>query len=68
VLAWLREGDGERVLAAVNFATVAVPLRLDAELPRRARIALSTDPDRADGEVDLHDVTLGPSEGILLRL
>src|SRR5918992_273889 len=65
VLAWLREGDGERVLAAVNFATVAVPLRLDAELPRRARIALSTDPDRADGEVDLHDVALGPSEGIL---
>jgi hypothetical protein len=45
-----------------------VPLHLGAELPRRARIALSTDPDRADGEVDLHGLALGPSEGILLRL
>ncbi|HZA81996.1 MAG TPA: alpha-amylase, partial [Actinomycetes bacterium] len=63
-----REGDGQRVLAAVNFATVAVPLRLGAELPRRARTAISTDPDRAETEVDLHDLTLGPSEGVILRL
>jgi alpha-glucosidase len=68
VLAWLREGDGERVLAAVNFATVPVPLQAGAKLPPRARIVLSTDPGRADGEVALHGFTLGPSEGVLLRL
>jgi alpha-glucosidase len=67
VLAWLREDDSDRLLA-VNFAAGPVPLRLDPELPRRARIAVSTDPDRADGDVDLSDVALGPSEGVILRL
>jgi alpha-glucosidase len=70
VLAWLREGDGDRLLAAVNFATGPVPLRLDPDLdlPRRAALEVSTDPDRADGDVDLHGFALQASEGVLLRL
>ncbi|HZD02661.1 MAG TPA: alpha-amylase family glycosyl hydrolase [Actinomycetes bacterium] len=67
VLAWLREDEGERLLAAVNFAAVLAPLRLPAELPRRATLLISTDPDRADG-VDLNGFALGPSEAVLLRL
>jgi hypothetical protein len=46
VLAWLREDGGDRLLAAMNFATVPMPLRLPAGLPRRAILLLSTDPDR----------------------
>jgi Domain of unknown function (DUF4062) len=66
VLAWLREDGGDRLLAAMNFATVPVPLRLPAGLPRRAILLLSTDPDRADGDVDLDGFTLGSSEAVLL--
>jgi hypothetical protein len=40
VLAWLREDGGDRLLAAMNFATVPVPLRLPAGLPRRAILAV----------------------------
>jgi hypothetical protein len=29
---------------------------------------VSTDPDRADGDVDLHGFALQASEGVLLRL
>jgi alpha-glucosidase len=68
MLAWLREGDGERWLAAINFATTSVPLRLGAELPRRARLAVSSDPDRLSDEVNLSSLTLEPSEGILVRV
>jgi hypothetical protein len=50
----------------MNFATVPVPLRLSAGLPRRAILLLSTDPDRADGDVDLDGFTLGSSEAVLL--
>jgi alpha-glucosidase len=68
VFAWLREGDGERLLAVMNFATDPVPFRPLDELPRRATLVLSTDPDRADGEVDPNGFVLGPSEAVLLRL
>ena len=68
VLAWLREGDDDRVLAAVNFASVAVPLRLPADLARTAILLLSTAPGRAEAEVDLTAFRLGPSEAVLLRL
>jgi alpha-glucosidase len=68
VLAWLREGDGDRLLAAVNFATAPAPLRLGLDLPRTATLVVSTDPDRTDDGVDHHRFTLGPSEGVLLRL
>jgi alpha-glucosidase len=68
VLAWLREGDSDRLLAAVNFMVTPAPLDLTAELPSRATLIVSTDPDRACGDVDLNAFTLQPSEGIILRL
>jgi len=52
----------------MNFATVPVPLRPLTELPRRATLVLSTDPDRADGDVDPNGFVLGSSEAVLLRL
>jgi alpha-glucosidase len=67
VLAWRREDKGARLLAAVNFAAVLAPLRLPAE-PRRTTLLISTDPERADGDVDLNGFMLGPSEAVLLRL
>jgi alpha-glucosidase len=68
VLAWLREGDGDRLLAAVNFASVRVPLKLPGELPGRAALLLSSDPDRAEGDVELGGFQLAPSEAVILRL
>jgi len=68
VLAWLREGEDDRVLAAVNFAAVAVPLRLPLEFARVATLLLSTAPERTEAEVDLTAFDLGPSEAVLLRL
>jgi alpha-glucosidase len=68
VLAWLREGESDRLLAAVNFATAPAPLRLSLDLPRTATLVVSTDPDRTEDSVDHHRFTLGPSEGVLLRL
>src|SRR4029453_20994 len=68
VLAWLREDEGAGLLAGVNFAAVLAPLRLPAELPRRTILLISTDPERADGDVDLNGFMLGPSEAVLLRL
>ncbi|MEA2289710.1 MAG: alpha-glucosidase [Solirubrobacteraceae bacterium] len=68
VLAWLREDDGERLLAAVNFAGEPVDAELPSELRGRARLVISTDADRADGDVDLGALSLAPSEAVLLRL
>jgi alpha-glucosidase len=68
VLAWLRDDEGDRLLAAVNFAPVPVPPALPAELPLRVTLLLSTDPDRADGELELGGLELGPNEAVLLRL
>ena len=68
VLAWLREGESDRVLAAVNFATEPVPLRLALDLAPNATLVVSTDSDRTEDSVDHHRFTLGPSEGVLLRL
>ena len=67
VLAWLREADGQRWLAAINFATTPAPLTLSAELPRRMTMVIATDPDRADGEVDLDALTLRPGEAVSMR-
>jgi alpha-glucosidase len=58
VLAWEREQDGERLVAAINFATGPAALRLPG-----ATLVLSTDPDRTD----LADGTLAPGEGVLVR-
>ena len=68
VLAWLREGESDRLLAAVNFATEPVPLRLALDLAPNATLVVSTDSDRTEDSVDHHRFTLGPSEGVLLRL
>jgi alpha-glucosidase len=68
VFAWLREGDGERLLAVMNFATEPVPFRPLAELPPRATLVLSTNPDRPNGDLDPDDLVLSPSEAVLLRL
>jgi alpha-glucosidase len=70
VLAWLREGESDRLLAAVNFATEPAPLRLglDLDLAPKATLVVSTDPDRSEDSVDQDRFTLGPSEGVLLRL
>jgi alpha-glucosidase len=68
VLAWLRQGDGDRLLTAVNFAAVRVPLKLPGELPGRAALLLSSDPDRAEGDVQLGGFELGASEAVILRL
>ena len=68
MLAWLREDEGDRLLAAVNFAVVPSRLAVRRELRAdRATLVLSTDPDRAEGEVDVDRLTLGPSEAVLLR-
>jgi alpha-glucosidase len=68
VLAWLREGDGDRLLAAINFDAAPAPLPVPAGLPSRATLLVSTDPDRAGADVDLAGFTLGPSEAVLVRL
>jgi alpha-glucosidase len=60
VLAWER-GDGE-LIAAVNFARAPRPLALAGD----AALVLSSDPDRAEGEVALGDLVLAPGEGVLL--
>ena len=68
MLAWLREEDGDRLLALVNFAGAEAAAELPAGLDGRATVVLATDPDRAEGELSLRELTLGPSEAALLRL
>jgi alpha-glucosidase len=65
VLAWIRERDGDRWLAALNFATEPASFAIDA---RAATLAVSTDPDRPEGPVDPGAIGLGGSEAVLLRL
>jgi alpha-glucosidase len=69
VLAWVREHDGERVLALLNVGDDDA--RVDfAGLPGRppaGTVVVGTDPDRA-GSVPLEGLTLGPQEGVALRL
>jgi alpha-glucosidase len=67
-LAWTREDDHDRLLAAVNFAATATPLRTPADAGPRATLLLSSDPDRSPGHLDLGALALGPSEAVLLRL
>ena len=59
VLAWTREGGGERLLVAVNFTAEKQPLAAHGEL------VVSSDPDREGASAPLE---LGPSEALLLRL
>jgi alpha-glucosidase len=64
VLAWVRDGDGQRLVVAVNFSTAPVPL---GAVGRGATLVLSSDPDRAEGEADGEALVLGPSEAVVLR-
>jgi alpha-glucosidase len=59
LLAWTREGDGERLLAVVNFAAHERPLAAAG-----AELVLSTDAGRGDGPVD----RLAAGEAVVLRL
>ncbi|SDX90808.1 alpha-glucosidase [Modestobacter sp. DSM 44400] len=73
VLAWLRTGDGERLLAAVNFAVEPRRLTGDALPGGECTVLLSTDPEWAPSSVAprrsaVRDLTLQPSEAVLLRL
>ena len=77
MLAWLRETDGDRYLAVVSFATVAVPAGLPADLPDVGRLLLATSPSRAGGGAgseatlgltDLRELRLAPGEGLLFQL
>ena len=69
VLAWLREEDGDRLLALDNFAGAPAAVALPDEIAdRRGDIVLATDPERTEGDVSLRDLTLAPSEAALLRL
>ena len=52
MLAWLREDDGDRLLAALNFAGEPRALGIADGLGGDASVVLSTDPDRAEGDVD----------------
>ena len=58
VLAWERERDGERLVAAVNFAAAPAALGLAP-----GELVISSDPDRAD----LEDATLAAGEAVLFR-
>jgi alpha-glucosidase len=60
VLAWTREAEGDRLVAAVNFAAEEVPV----DLPAGAELVVSTDPHREVGPV----TALRPSEAVILRL
>ena len=77
VLAWLRETDGDRYLAVVSFATVAVSAGLPADLPDVGRLLLATSPSRVGGGAgseatlgltDLRELRLAPGEGLLFQL
>ncbi|MEA2492376.1 MAG: alpha-glucosidase, partial [Thermoleophilaceae bacterium] len=64
VLAWAREHDDLRLLAALNFAAAPASLGLREG---RATVLLSTDPDRSEDEADLATFALGPCEAVILR-
>jgi alpha-glucosidase len=69
LLAWLRIGAGDReLLAVVNFAAEPRELRRPADLPVQAELVVSTNPHRALGALRLDELTLTPSEGVLLAL
>ncbi|XP_056155996.1 solute carrier family 3 member 2a [Lampris incognitus] len=72
-LAFLRLWDqSERYITAVNWATTPTTLTLtprgQLELPKQAKVTLSTDPElKLNSMVDLNKVTLGPGQGVLLQ-
>jgi alpha-glucosidase len=69
VLAWVREDDADRLLCAVNFAPAPsrMPPAGDIGGPAVA-LVLSTDPDRAAGDVRLDALELAAGEALVVRL
>ncbi|HEX2073231.1 MAG TPA: alpha-amylase family glycosyl hydrolase [Geodermatophilus sp.] len=73
VLAWVRTGGTERLLAAVNFATEPRQLLGEGLSEERYSVLLSTDPEQpgtpvAAGAFAGRGLTLRPGEAVLLRL
>jgi alpha-glucosidase len=66
--AYLREAPEERLLVALNFGGEPVRWTTPDELGDDATVELSTDPDRHPGPIRLADLTIGPNEGLVLRL
>jgi alpha-glucosidase len=64
VLAFVREHAGERLLIALNFTSAPAAIDLDVG---RAAMILSTEPSRG-AETEGARVTIGPDEGLILRL
>ena len=69
VLAWVREHDGERVLVLLNVGDGERRLRMPRlpEMSGSGSVVVGTDP-RRNGDVALDGLTLGPLEGLALRL
>ena len=66
MLAWVREAGGERLLIAINMSSERVLCDLAELDDAPARVLLSTDPDRPDG--DARALGLAPDEGVVVRL
>ena len=68
VYAYLRSGEGRRLLVVLNFAAVAKEISLDSTVGvRAAQLLLSTDPERGTGPVEL-SLLMQASEGVVLEL
>jgi alpha-glucosidase len=67
ILAWTREDQRDRLLAAINFTAKPVALPL-ANRNRNATLIVSTDLHRSEDEPISGDITLGPSEAVLLTI
>jgi alpha-glucosidase len=65
--AYLREADGERRVAVLNFWGRRLRFTLSDDLGGDARLCLSSDPDRAGGAVG-RSFIVGPDEGLLLAI
>ncbi len=70
-LAWLREGDGERWLVAINMSlheqATTVSLR-DHATTGGAELVVSTDSDRRTGPLEGDELRVGVDEAMLVRL
>ena len=66
VLAWLREADGERVLALLNTGGSARACDLRLLTADDAEVVVTT--GTRSGRIALADLTLEPLEGLALRL
>jgi len=68
--AYLREApeERERLLIALNFSGEPVEWPSLPDLPADGHLELSTDPSRQPGPVALAGLTVGPDEGVIVRL